>query len=743
MAQAAKTKLKEVSRAYPCEVCGGDHKCSRGEDGLMLCGRRSGPQPGFVYLGQSAADPQWGMYRRDDDPHLSNGQPPPSDNGHEYKAPPDWDAKAKTYAKALTPARRRELAEDLGLPEVVFEMLPALGYMPKGPHAEPGGPCWTFPEHDAAYQVVGVNCRYINGQKKAMSGGGRGLTIPAGWKPREGAIYLPEGASCTLALTVMGLPAVGRPSNRGGVDHLVGLLKAVPAERQIIVLGEYDANDNGDWPGRDGAEETAAKLAEKLNRPVEWALPPDKAKDVRAWVLAQKPDPTLDDAWHDLGQRFAALVSVQRLKAEPAEEPPIPEAPAWPDPPAAEAFHGLAGAIVRTIEPASEADPAALLAQALVEYGNAIGRSAYFRVEADAHRGNESLVVVGRTSKARKGTSFGRVHGLYRDVEEQWATERVQTGLSSGEGLIWAVRDAIKKQERVKERGLPVRYEEVEADPGVQDKRLLVYEPEFVNVLKQTERPGNTLSPVIRQAWDGGAKLRTMTKNSPACATDAHVSTIGHITTEELRRYLTGTESANGFGNRILWVCAERSKLLPEGGRVDTQAWESLRHELAAALAFGRSAGEIKRDEEAAGIWREIYGELSDGKPGLAGALLARGEAHVMRLALVYALMDCSTAIQAPHLMAATALWEYCERSVYYVFGDQLGDPLADDLLRLLRASPHGLTRTEIQSYLGRNQPSSRIGPALGLLLQHRLARSERQETGGRHAERWFATKGR
>jgi hypothetical protein len=314
----------------------------------------------------------------------------------------------------------------------------------------------------------------------------------------------------------------------------------------------------------------------------------------------------------------------------------------------------------------------------------------------------------------------------------------VQTGLSSGEGLIWAVRDPIPKRERVKERGEAVRYEEVEADPGVSDKRLLVLEPEFANVLKQTERQGNTLSAVLRQAWDGG-DLRTLTKNSPARATGAHVALVGHITGEELRRYLTQTESANGFANRHLFLCADRSKALPEGGRPDPGEWEALRAELVEALAFARSVEEVVRDEEARAIWHEVYGPLSQGKPGLAGALLARAEAHVMRLAMIYALMDRSAVITAPHLLAALALWDYAERSVYHVFGDGLGDPVADDVLRLLRGSPDGLTRTDLMHYFGRHQSSDRIGRALGLLRQHRLVRFERQETAGRPAERWFA----
>jgi Bifunctional DNA primase/polymerase, N-terminal len=431
-------------------------------------------------------------------------------------------------------------------------------------------------------------------------------------------------------------------------------------------------------------------------------------------------------------------LGMQNRVAPEVADLPLPVDPPWPGPPGQEAFYGLAGDIVRVIEPSSEASPVALLVQTLVAFGSVIGRTAHFIVESDRHFCNESVVLVGRTSKARKGTSWGRVRRLFQEVEEQWATDRIQSGLSSGEGLVWAIRDPIQKRERLKENG-ETRYEDVEADPGISDKRLLVYEPEFANVLKQTERQGNNLSAILRQAWDG-LDLRTLAKNNPARATAPHVSVIGHITADELRRYLTQTEAANGFANRHFFVATARSRLLPEGGSLDAVAWDGLRSELTEAIAFARSVGEMTRDEEARALWREVYEDLSEGKPGLAGALLARGEAHTLRLAMLYALMDRSSVITAVHLLAALAFWDYAERSVYFIFGDDTGDPVADDLMRLLRGSPDGLTRTDIMHYFGRHQTSDRIGRALGLLLRYRMVRRDEQKTKGRTAERWFAT---
>ena len=44
----------------------------------------------------------------------------------------------------------------------------------------------------------------------------------------------------------------------------------------------------------------------------------------------------------------------------------LPAPAAWPEPPAADAFHGLPGAIVQEVAPHTEADPVATLAQLLV-----------------------------------------------------------------------------------------------------------------------------------------------------------------------------------------------------------------------------------------------------------------------------------------------------------------------------------------------------------------------------------------
>jgi len=437
---------------------------------------------------------------------------------------------------------------------------------------------------------------------------------------------------------------------------------------------------------------------------------------------------TLTQAEHDGRLGLLCWLDDVADKQSPRAEPAaavlgVLEAPAgWPAPVGEAAFYGLAGQIVRAVEPHSEADPAALLAQSLVVFGNLVGRFAHFMVEADLHYPCLFACIVGETSKARKGSSYGHIERLARSADPAWA-DRVESGLTSGEGLIWAVRDPEQRNG--------------EDDEGVIDKRLLIFESEFANVLRVLERQGNRLSTVVRDAWDG-RPLRTLTRTTSAKATGTHISIVGHITTDELRRYLDRTEVANGFGNRFLWLLARRSKLLPDGGRMHSVDVQPLVHDLRNAVRFAGTVNRIERDGEARERWRDIYPELSDGLPGLAGALTGRAEAQVLRLALTYALLDLSETIKLPHLEAALELWKYSLRSVRHIFGASLGDPIADTILDALgRAAQGQLSRTEIRAAVGGRKEADQIDRALALLARHRLAHIGRAETGGRPSEIW------
>lgn len=419
-----------------------------------------------------------------------------------------------------------------------------------------------------------------------------------------------------------------------------------------------------------------------------------------------------------------------KLRDGPVAHISKPPGPSWPAPLVEAALHGPAGELVKRLDPHTESDRAAILFQTLVGVGNIIGRTAHFRHEADRHFANMNCVLVGNTSKGRKGTSWGHVRAILSRMDPGW--QRPASGLSTGEGLIWAVRDESRKPNKDGEIVL--------TDEGTADKRLLVMEPEFARVLQSTRRDGNTLSAVFRQCFDTG-DLRIANKNSPALATGAHVSCIGHITKQELARTLTETECANGFGNRILWVCVQRSKELPHGGNTDLVDWSDIEVPFKQAIAFAQDCGELRRDIEARELWAAGYRTLSMAKPGLFGAATSRAEAYVARLALVYAILDRSESIRRVHLEASLAAWRYSEDSARFIFGDNLGDSVADEIrAALAEAGEQGMTRTGISELFKRNKSRAEIERALVLLREYGMARMQSEPTTGRVSERWFTT---
>jgi Bifunctional DNA primase/polymerase, N-terminal/Protein of unknown function (DUF3987)/Primase C terminal 2 (PriCT-2) len=505
-----------------------------------------------------------------------------------------------------------------------------------------------------------------------------------------------------------------------GRQHWIDIGHAIkyeyPGEEGKQLWLEFSKKWDGVFDGDERKYNTDEKAREKYLIKTWNGIKPDgRITGKSVYHHAYNADPN----WH---KAFKASTSPPASKGE------------WPTL-APEALYGLAGEVVRTIEPHSESDPVALLIQLLTYFGNAIGRSVYWQVEDTRHYTNLFTVLVGATSEGRKGTSADRIRRLLSNVEIDWVAECIHGGFSTGEGVIWMIRDPVIKRDS--------EGNETVTDPGVGDKRLLIDEREFSRVLTVAKRDGNTLTETLRRAWDGHEYIASITKNSPARVTKAHISVAGHITEAELKNMLDAVSMANGYANRFLILCVRRSKFLPFGGNLEQTAINALSDKIHAALMrVWLTEKEIPFNEEAAELWNQggVYRELTKGKPGLLGAICGRGAPQVRRLAVIYATLDSCDQVKLVHLRAALALWRYCEDSARYIFGDALGDILADEVLHALRNSGE-LSRTHIRDLFKRNQSADKIGAALATLKKQGLARCEMRSTGGagRKAECWIA----
>ncbi|MGB8478669.1 MAG: bifunctional DNA primase/polymerase [Acidobacteriaceae bacterium] len=402
----------------------------------------------------------------------------------------------------------------------------------------------------------------------------------------------------------------------------------------------------------------------------------------------------------------------------------------YPEPMGADAFTGLPGEFVRLYEPATESDPHALLSTFLTVFGCIAGSSPHFYIEGARHTANLFNVLVGKSSKSRKGTSGKHVLNFFDLFEHEFLLNRRPSGMSSGEGLIEAIRDS---------RG-------VDDKGGVSDKRLFVNETEFAKPLNNMRRDGNNLSSTVRTAWDGD-KLQTLAKNNKDVCTNPHIAILGHITEEELTKQLSAVDSFNGFGNRFLWVCVRRSKELPDGGNVDFFNVQALASKVKEALDYAKTVDRLFWDESSHSLWLEVYPQLTAEAKGIFGALTGRGEAQVMRLAVNYALLDPwtsyhkdsgHTCIRVQHLKAALAYWHYCESSVFHIFRDVSLLTLINSVLeKITNASGAGMTQTAIHNELGNNILASELKRALTLLKDKGFITGSKMFTGGRPAVLW------
>jgi hypothetical protein len=412
-----------------------------------------------------------------------------------------------------------------------------------------------------------------------------------------------------------------------------------------------------------------------------------------------------------------------------------PRSASWPTPMSPAARIGIVGELVDLVEAETEADPHAILADLLTRFGCALGRSPHFTVGGDRHGCNLFTAIVGDTGQGRKGTSAAFPRKLLEAADPTFDARTIG-GLSSGEGIVAAVRDSSETSRKDRD-GEPI------ADAGVSDKRLLAVESELARVLRAGTRQGSILLPILRQCWDGGA-LRVQTKDSYGTSS-AHVSVIAHVTPDELRSLFSASDIAGGSGNRFLWIASRRKRVLPFGGSVDTKAFGRLAAKAADLLKAGQQVGEVGFAEAAKARWARLYCDLleDEQRPGLAGQLLARAVVQVRRLAMIYALADGCRAVDVPHLEAAREVWRYSVRSIVVAFGDSTGNRIADRILGEARGiAPRGLTMTDVRDLFDRHVPADRIQAALQLLVGNGQLRLEKRPTAGRTAKVYFACGG-
>jgi hypothetical protein len=374
------------------------------------------------------------------------------------------------------------------------------------------------------------------------------------------------------------------------------------------------------------------------------------------------------------------------------------------------AYSGLLGEYLKAVEPLTEADPAGILACMLTGIGNAIGRKLHHTI-GKRHSGNLFILLVGSTS-SRKGTCWSVAESLLSLSCPDWYAACLENGFGSGQGLIHRIRDAQGE------------------DAGIPDKRLLVIEEEFSKPLRLCRNETSILAANIRYAFDG-IPLSVLNKgeNRYGCR-EPHISTINMITPEELKELTKGrTELVNGTINRFLLVECRRRRYLPTGGDY-LAVGRQFSSRLKAAIESAITDNPLSLDADATEYWNTEYRRLEQERSGDYGKAVARLSVHCLKVAMIYAALDGSPVIRLPHLKAALAFIDYCDRSAFSVFGKPTNDrppngptdePPHSKLYNFIQSRPNGITKTDAHRLFNNRMSSEDLNKLFDILLSAKL----------------------
>jgi len=397
-----------------------------------------------------------------------------------------------------------------------------------------------------------------------------------------------------------------------------------------------------------------------------------------------------------------------------------------------DAFHGPLGELAKRAEESIEVDPLTFLVQLLTAVGAMVGRRASIDGGHTPHHCNLFTLIVGETGIG-KGSAWSLVQKFVAAVDPKFR-DRIASDVQSAPGLIQLVTDGTQRPTK-KRGGTGDDFEWV--TPPVKDKRLLLCNEEMSTILTAKERRGATLGEVLKMAWDG----KTLENNAKdrLKATDPHVSLIGHITPADLKHSLgqSKRDRSNGYHNRFIFVQARRMRSLPFGGAAP--AFDDLVAQVRDAL--NDPPMRLKWSDDARDEWAAIYEACKRVDPFLAGldGVRERVHCHIMRVAMLLAVMDKATAIHLTHLHAAKAICLPALDSCRDLFDGRSTDDSADDTLRaklteIVPELPPEFTASDIWRGLGGRGDRN----ALTRLVAERVSAGEwlaRSERGGNNRE--------
>ncbi|MFC7719709.1 DUF3987 domain-containing protein [Nonomuraea recticatena] len=399
-------------------------------------------------------------------------------------------------------------------------------------------------------------------------------------------------------------------------------------------------------------------------------------------------------------------------------------------------YRGIIGDAVRLIDPHTEADPAAVFASGLTYFSQAVGPRPYVKQGGLKHPLILWALIVGNSSKGKKGESRRSIHSLFRQAFEEYFEDDDSPFMMDGipQSGATLVRTLAEQQE--------IATEELCVWDRPDGFPVLAFDEEWATVMQATKKD-KPLATYLRKLWEGKNKIsHRISQNGKtvrATIDKPHMCILGHITPEEMRLTLGQADIAGGTINRFLCFASEKSKKLPFGGGLDEKEQAKFALRLRRFIERGQRVAAVEMTAEAAKYWVQLYDELD--------AMMEQGQemekwigrAHpqVLRIAGLYALTTHEGVdppkVTVDNFKSAMALLRYSIESVKYAMGDIGGNKrgqIAAKILDLLSEGP--INSADLNKGLGGRTPKTVIRAAMVELRGRAFVYNNPKPSGGR-----------
>lgn len=400
--------------------------------------------------------------------------------------------------------------------------------------------------------------------------------------------------------------------------------------------------------------------------------------------------------------------------------------------------------IIKACCECSEAVPVAVAINILIRFSALVGPMVYLPIGDEKRLLNEFVLMVGPTGLG-KGSSNHGPDRIFKQVESyleldlqnqfqagkseginQYSHLKIHSGgLSSGEGLAAELDDGSDKSQ------------------AVTDKRIIVFESEFSNTMSMHQRSGNTVSMVLRNAFDG-VDIKPLTKRDKVRVTRPYVCLFANITASELTTHeQSKTLTHNGMLNRFLILWQQPVKEVPFPEPMPSDKVEHYASLIAQRIMLSRNyshethwkkttalARPLSLNDDAKSLWKKEYGRLLN-RPDcdVVMTLTRRHRLHALILSSLFALLDGRLTIQPADIRSALSWCEYSRKSVVYIFNVMAKQATAQQLhglsrkvlyaIAVLNKKNHQCTASDLYNWFQRKLKKELLHGSLELLLNH------------------------